>query len=1343
MLPTIKRGWWQVWCRSVLALLGGYVFPICALAGPTTSTVVRWGCWAMPYASPNTKYSKIAAGWLHNLGLTVDGTVVAWGWNGYGQCDVPAGLTGVVAIAAGLEHSLALKSDGTVVAWGWNDYGQCDVPAGLIGVVAIAAGAGHSLALKSDGTVVAWGRNDYGQCNVPAGLTGVVAIAGGTGHSLALKSDGTVVAWGWNDYGQCDVPAGLTGVVAIAAGGDFGLALVQTEAQVSREFQYPFEQSWPCTLGFGAGFYWAEQNKWYLGHLGEDYGAPEKTSVLAIADGEVAVAQPDPHPGQKIGWGSVVVLRHALPNGQVLYSQYGHLQQINVTAGAMVTRGQRIGTVGRTGNASGPHLHLEIKSSPTLGPGYAGTNFTGDSETLAGVTYYRPSLFIEHNRPINSSLTGYVLGTGGAGLRLRAEPSLSGRIIVVMPEGSTVTILDGVVYADGHTWRRVQYRSVTGWAAAQYLQFGQVPPTPSAPTGLAQWKSDGTTVLPAQGTALECDVVLGATVRGLNTETFKVQLELRSVGETFSVPTHQSIWAAGGETVKVQVRNLANGGYRWRARTINSSGGTSDWVWFGGGAATADFTVQYVAGPTAGIDFSPQLVFVGDTVQFWAQEAGQTGWSFKWEFSDGQTLTGGTTTRRFDTAGEYTARLVVTTAEGKQATDIVAFSVLTRELADAIDRLVDRTSTLLDGLVAEESEVADAADYFKAGVDQASARIVVNAILSGIGSALDYAQFKKWLELSLGEEFALLVLAELASQGADEVVDQLYKQQKSFRDLFVTRLKSYVAQKKTDLAQLRTEALIQARNLDVATAQSVAKELNARSAGNVGLSTIFDGRAHCPITFADLKRADENSWTYLSGEVLLNVSWGSAVLAASASAGPAMAVILPIVNDITEVVYSELSVLEEQSVDARMLGLTFGVLSDGIPFARRLFENTAIGLDLVKQGRAKPVVSGSIQVRDVARGHRLGFGRVNLDWIQEAYSEVTIVNTGSSGAEYRLDVSYPESFTTVQLFPFQLPYGIASRKYEILVLRAYSSVRLDPGQQNTVTIKYLTRQGGKIPKGNIMFTLTATTKENGTTDGMYLVGQEVRSFAPEFVKTVSGSGGDAWSLAVAANGPEGATPIMPGLVGKQNHEGSGLQAESLENAVMVEYPLQVRLLDLGSSVYKLQMCVVNPTECSMPALLEVTLPPDGIVLDGGGAVASGNALSWEVNLIGDGVAVLGVSYQSSQQSVTTNYPVATVVLYDLVNGQWVPFTEGTEPVILDLLLPPSFGRVQFAEDRCDIRVFGRLGAQYVLEASTNLVDWMPIAVSTCTNLPTVLVDSTVGNYSHRFYRLATQLTTIP
>jgi hypothetical protein len=159
----------------------------------------------------------VAAGWEHSLALKADGTVVAWGRNNFGQTDVPAGLTGVVAISGGSQHSVALMSDGTVVVWGANGQGQTAVPPGLGGVVAIAAGGCHTLAAKGDGTVVSWGCG-WGQSTVPGGLSNVVAVAAGAEQSVALKADGTVVAWGSNAFGQGAVPSGLSGVTSIAAG---------------------------------------------------------------------------------------------------------------------------------------------------------------------------------------------------------------------------------------------------------------------------------------------------------------------------------------------------------------------------------------------------------------------------------------------------------------------------------------------------------------------------------------------------------------------------------------------------------------------------------------------------------------------------------------------------------------------------------------------------------------------------------------------------------------------------------------------------------------------------------------------------------------------------------------------------------------------------------------------------------------------------------------------------------------------------------------------------------------------------------------------------------------------
>jgi hypothetical protein len=236
----------------LILLLLAAVSGACPAQAATPGTVVVWGYnHGVRNVPPGlTNVTAIAAGPGHAVALKSDGSVVAWGYNYYGQTNVPPGLSNVTAIAAGEHHTMALKSDGTVVGWG--AYGwtllKTTVPAGLSNVTAISAGFFNSAALKSDGTVVTW--DDQGQAialgasNVTAisvGFSGAALISNGTvlgwgadnaenanvmaisascgGHTLALKSNGTVVAWGYNDYGQTDVPPGLSNVTAISAGG--------------------------------------------------------------------------------------------------------------------------------------------------------------------------------------------------------------------------------------------------------------------------------------------------------------------------------------------------------------------------------------------------------------------------------------------------------------------------------------------------------------------------------------------------------------------------------------------------------------------------------------------------------------------------------------------------------------------------------------------------------------------------------------------------------------------------------------------------------------------------------------------------------------------------------------------------------------------------------------------------------------------------------------------------------------------------------------------------------------------------------------------------------------------
>jgi murein DD-endopeptidase MepM/ murein hydrolase activator NlpD len=113
----------------------------------------------------------------------------------------------------------------------------------------------------------------------------------------------------------------------------------------------------PVHAPLGTG-YQTSGSHWASGHhTGQDFLVATGTAVHAVADGKVVTA----------GWGGAygyqVVIRH--PDGH--YSQYGHLSQISVKAGQQVREGQRIARSGATGNATGPHLHFEIRTGPVYG----------------------------------------------------------------------------------------------------------------------------------------------------------------------------------------------------------------------------------------------------------------------------------------------------------------------------------------------------------------------------------------------------------------------------------------------------------------------------------------------------------------------------------------------------------------------------------------------------------------------------------------------------------------------------------------------------------------------------------------------------------------------------------------------------------------------------------------------------------------------------------------------------------------------------------------------------------------------------------------------------------------
>ena len=108
----------------------------------------------------------------------------------------------------------------------------------------------------------------------------------------------------------------------------------------------PVDGEYHITARFGdTGRAWSSGR-----HTGLDFAAPVGTPVVAAAGGRVDVA------GGAGRLGNLVVVDHG---GVVTY--YAHLSRVLVVAGQVVQSRERLGSVGATGNASGPHLHFEVR----------------------------------------------------------------------------------------------------------------------------------------------------------------------------------------------------------------------------------------------------------------------------------------------------------------------------------------------------------------------------------------------------------------------------------------------------------------------------------------------------------------------------------------------------------------------------------------------------------------------------------------------------------------------------------------------------------------------------------------------------------------------------------------------------------------------------------------------------------------------------------------------------------------------------------------------------------------------------------------------------------------------
>ncbi len=201
-------------------------------------------------------------------------------------------------------------------------------------------------------------------------------------------------------------------VCLVSFGGSVGKVMAQPVATDFYSPVWPIDQSRHNPAGYYIANEFWEDTPGSGRHAGIDLNGNEGKStdygdpVYPMAVGKVVKVF---DPAQKHSWGKTVIVKHRLPDGQVVYSLYAHLSQILVSLNQIVSLGKPLGKIGDANGyyVGAAHLHFEVRRvndwTPTS-PGYYST-----LTIVAARKYLDPSLFLDDR--INWANINFGVGT--------------------------------------------------------------------------------------------------------------------------------------------------------------------------------------------------------------------------------------------------------------------------------------------------------------------------------------------------------------------------------------------------------------------------------------------------------------------------------------------------------------------------------------------------------------------------------------------------------------------------------------------------------------------------------------------------------------------------------------------------------------------------------------------------------------------------------------------------------------------------------------------------------------------------------------------------------------------
>lgn len=198
-----------------------------------------------------------------------------------------------------------------------------------------------------------------------------------------------------------------------------------------------------------------KKGSWAAGyHTGEDWVCDKSAALVSPISGTVLRNEYDK------SYGNFVVIRTSDRKYVVLMAHMKSRSPLKV--GAKVTAGDKVGTMGNTGNSYGAHLHIEVEK--------------------ANIWHYntkllRPSLYINFNnykskqKKKTVELIKYKVATEN-GLKCRRTPAIkSNNTVGVLVNGMIVNVVKGYSKtADGYKWAKIKVGSEYFYVASKYLK---------------------------------------------------------------------------------------------------------------------------------------------------------------------------------------------------------------------------------------------------------------------------------------------------------------------------------------------------------------------------------------------------------------------------------------------------------------------------------------------------------------------------------------------------------------------------------------------------------------------------------------------------------------------------------------------------------------------------------------------------------------------------------------------------------------------------------------------------------------------------------------------------------